>query len=62
MIWCMFDAVHMPASIYMLCNVYKEKMFTIEIKDGRDAPLKPSVLYFYVPGKELHHKLPECRG
>ena len=32
----MFDAVYMPASIYILCNVYKDKMFTIE-----------SVFYFY---------------
>ena len=36
-----------PLTLLLLFyNVYKEKMFTIQIEDGREAPRKPS-LYMY---------------
>ena len=32
--------------MFLFYNVYKEKMCTIEIENGHEAPLKPSIKYF----------------
>ena len=32
-----------PTKFDVFYNVFKEKMFKIEIEDGREAPLKPSI-------------------
>ena len=30
--------------LFLFYNVFKEKMFTIQIEDGREAPLKSSII------------------
>ena len=30
--------------LFLFYNVYKEKMFTIKIEDGREAPSKPRII------------------
>ena len=40
--------------LFLFYNIYKEKMFTIEIEDGRESPLKPS--YFKDMNKKYENK------
>ena len=40
-------------SFFLFHNVFKEKMFTNEINYGREASLKPGIIYLLVKSNEL---------